>query len=228
MPPALFVAADSAIIGVDSVRFEIPTTSKAGDTLLAIVARKTSDAAPVDPDDWTAAATFVGATYTIHVYRRERVASESAHVDIAFDGNIVDPALGVIAVYRNLNTGADLVASSSANVAASVNYPCPSLVLSTYSDLYIGIPFLATNEVAITPPAGGTTRIHNHGDGMTLDVFDVLREAVGASGVQIAVAASAQTGIAAALVLAAGPVIGVGKSFSFDPIGAIGLPSRGV
>ncbi len=234
MPPAIFVdaAPGSAPGAFNGVRFDVPTSARPRDTaIMAMLAESTNDGPDVDAlaeDGWEELGPFVGATHTLWAFRRELGASESAHVDVEFTEVLANPPIGILLVYRNLNNGADVVGSSSTNVAASVNYVHPSRALTTYSDIYIGISAVENDEVSFTPPAGGTERIEHAGDGLSLYAFDVLLEATGATGTKTSIAGGASTGFAVSIALAADPLIGFGKSFVVEPLGAIGLPSRGV
>jgi len=232
MPPAIYVASDAGETGATSIAFQVPTTSKARDTLIAVLATAaTNDRPDLDAlaeDGWEELAELAGAPNSIWVLRRERQDGDQANLEIPFVDALADPAIGVLLVYRNLDTGAEMIGGSKSNIAASASFVCPSRMLERYSDLYVGIVLVGTNEVAITPPGGTTERIEYQADGLTLAVFDVLLEAVGASGTKTATAASPEDGIAASLAFAADALVGFGKSFTIEPIGAIGLPSRGV
>jgi hypothetical protein len=108
------------------------------------------------------------------------------------------------------------------------NFVCPARELAAYSDLYIGLVLVTTAATAVTPPAGCLERHEEQAGGRTLEVFDLLAEATGTTGTKVATVAAAQDGLTASIALAAAPVIGFGKSFTFEPIGAIGLPDEGV
>jgi hypothetical protein len=211
--------------------FQTPTATKARDTLIAILATADTNDGPdlTDLDGWIeeAAFTFAATSSKVWVLRREAQIGDTSTVEIPFL-DATAWGLGVLAVWRNLNTGSDVVASGSTAVAASTNFPCPTLALTTYSDLYVGIALVTSAATAVAPPAGGTELAELQSGGRTLEVFQRLPEAVGATGAQTATTGANQSGGAAAIALAADPIIGFGKSFAFDPVGAIGLPSEGV
>jgi hypothetical protein len=229
MPPAVPVAVAVGVAGASSFTFTAPAATKARDTLLAILQSADSAAGPEYTDElldeWTEIATFTGSGSKLWILRREALASDTGNIEIPFDDI---GAIGLLAVYRNLNTGADVVDSDSSAITASSSFACPSLDLVTYSDLYLGIVLVNTAATGVTAPAGCTERAEEQDSAMTLELFDLLAEDTGATGVQTATTAAPQTGIAASLALAADPFVGFGLSFSFDPVGGIGLPSKGI
>lgn len=234
MPPASFVGASVGACSDPNLEatFVLPSTTKGGDTILAFVAVPTvpNDGPDLDELDppWTLEATFATADGIVWVMRREAEADELGNIAIPFPDGFPDSGLAILEVWRNLDTGAALVDSDSAAVAADTDFPSPSINLTAYSDLYVGITFVADDEVVVTEPAGTTLRETATGDGMTLALFDVLEEDVVATGIKTATTPLAQTGIAAAIALTANPLVGFGKSFTMDPVGALGLPAKGI
>lgn len=238
MPPAAFIAAVAAtfpVSGTTGISVLVPSTTKPGDTLLVVVPGTSSAAGDVDvaslPAGWSVIGRFVSAgNKIVNVARRIATDAEPpSHLipTVAAANNVG----GVLLVYRGLDAGAALVAGGIADVTASTNFGCPSLALTSYSDLYLGIAFVSSASVAVTAPAGTTERFDaaEAPPGFTdqLEVFELLQEATGATGTKTATTAAAQTGLAAALLLAAVPPR-LAPSITPDVPGAIGLVTVGV
>jgi hypothetical protein len=233
VPPASFVGSS---IGTCSnvalqAQFTLPPATKEGDTILLIIGAPTPNAGPnlaaLDPA-WELAATFASGAGKVWIVRRAAQADELGNLALPFPDGFPAAGLGLCAVWRNLDTGHAIVASASAAIAASTNFACPTVNLAFYSDLFVGVAFVLTAAVNVTPPAGATERAEVQASAMTLEVFDRLREATGATGAQTATTAANQSGIAGSIALAANPLVGFGKSFTLDPPGGIGLPVEGV
>lgn len=233
MPPASFVGAvTGACINLELLaRFVLPSATREGDTIVAMVG------APIPPANggpdvtdttWTLEATYATAAGKLWILRRPAEADELGNVEISFPDGFPNSGVAVLGVWRNLDTSAAAVGGSSSAVAASTNFPAPSINLAAYSDLYIGAAFVMTGEVPVTAPAGTTERAEHQADNMTLSIFDILPEAAGATGIKTATTGAAQSGLAASIALAANALVGFGKSFTVSPVGTIGLPSKGV
>jgi hypothetical protein len=141
------------------------------------------------------------------------------------------PMLGIGQVYRGLDNSAAIVAAQVLDIVAATNaFACPSLVLTTYSDLYLGIAADHMSPGTATPPAGATERVDaspvNDGGGH-LEVFDLQREATGATGTQTITLSVASTGIAVAYALKTLPPP-LAPAITPDVAGAIGLVRIGV
>lgn len=234
MPPASFVAATagSAGVGDDFATFQIPAIAKPGDTLVAIVALDADDTG-LDTDavlelGWSELNDFGSPGSNLYAFRRELAQGEASGVAFELLGTLTNPGLAAMLVYRGLDNGAAVVGATGSVITASTNFVCPSRVLTSYSDLYLGIVLVDTAATAIAPPGGTTERLELQTTGRTLAVFDFLAEATGSTGTKTATTGANQSGIAAAIALAALPIVGFGKAFAFDPIGTIGLPSKGV
>jgi hypothetical protein len=232
MPPVLFVdaAAGTIPVGFNGLRFEIPIAKPRDTAIIAMVSEvgKDPDVDALEADGWTEVGTFLGNTRNLWIFRRELTTGEPAYLDVEFSIPFgVTPAFGVILVYRGLNNGAAVVGSGSTSFINVTDFIHPSLTLTTYSDLYIGFTVSETDAVTFTT-ADGTERIDHTAGGRSILAFDVLAEATGATGTKTSVASMLVNGFATSIALAADPVIGFGKSFTVEPLGAIGLPSRGV
>lgn len=232
MPPANFVGSAIGVVGVQDLTLSMPTNVRARDTLLIAFATDDSHGGPdFDADelaDWALIGTFSGPSSTMWVMRREAQPGDVGSVVVPMLDPLSDPAIGVLIAYRNLDPAAAIVGASGTSIASSTNFVCPSRALAAYSDLYLGFVYVEGGEVAVTPPVGTTERLEVQSDGITLEVFELLAETPGATGTKIATIAGSDLGIAASIALSANALVGFGKSFSFDPIGAIGLPSEGV
>lgn len=233
MPPASFVGVAAATIGAQSYTFLTPVATAPRDTVLAILG---TDAVNAGPDlsaselaGWELLGSFGAgpANGRVFILRREAEVGDASTVTIPMLDALAW-GVGALLVYRNLDPGAAIVASGFTAVIAATNFPGSNLTLASYSDLYLGIVLVTSAAVAVTPPAAGVERFDGASGARELEIFEVLREAPGLVGAQVATTAANQTGVVAAIALAADPIVGFGKSFAFDPIGGIGLPSEGV
>lgn len=232
MPPAVAVATAEILVdaGADFATSTIPSNAKAGDTLVAIIALDSADAGldPDDADGWELLEDHAGPNSNLWIFRRAFEAGDSGAVSIELLGTLGNPGAGALLVYRGLDPSAAAVGASSSSIAAATNFVCPSRILTRYSDLYIGVVVVDTAATAVAPPAGTIERREVQHTGITLEVFDYLAEATGSTGTKTATTAGAQSGIASSVALAAAGLIGAGKSFTFDPVGAPGLPTEGI
>jgi hypothetical protein len=118
-------------------------------------------------------------------------------------------------------------------VNASTAFACPSLTLTTYSDLYLGIAWVNGATVAVTAPASTTKRLDAAqsetpiGASGELAIFELLAEAVGSTGTQTAHTVAPRIGIAAAVALKALPPL-LAPAITPDIPGAIGFVTVGV
>lgn len=226
MPPAIFVDEVSGVAGDDAATmlFPGPLISKPRDTHLAIIVCDADCSYAGDDGEWEQLAKFAHASTDPTVVVCRRTATDASIPPLVMN---YPPLFAHLLVFRGLNPGAPLGSSSSIDVAASTNFACPSRVLAAYSDLYLGIA-VAKAAVAVTAPAGTTSRAAAAASGHGVNVFSFLLEAPGATGTKTATTAGAQSGIAASLALPADALVGFGKSFTFDPSGAPGLPLKGI
>lgn len=232
MPPAVYIgnAGDAWTSSVDggiwSASFPVPAATKPGDLLIAVLAMA-PEALAVDDAAWTEDLSVQ--LFNARVIAASRVAQEDdpAELELELDGAPSSWVLGTLLVYRGLDTVVGLVEASAVNVAAAAAYPCPSRALTRYSDLYLGIAATSNAAVEITPPAGAIERYTDSTAGQAIEIFDLLAEAVGATGAQIATTAVAHNGIAASLAYQGRPAA-TGRSFALAPVGAPGLPIKGV
>lgn len=226
MPPAVPIAQVIGVAGAPTTirTFATPAARKAGDTYLAIVATggaQTLDVA--NSSGWEQLAALQTANGTVIVARRIAADTDGPSLQIQVSA-VPTFVRSVLLVYRALDPDAVIVGATASAITASVNFVCPTQALARYSDLYLGIVAVSSATVAVTPPAGTTERYDATGG---LEVFELLAEAAGLTGTKTATTAVAQTGIAASIALATYPPAS-GLSFTFDPIGAIGLPTVGV
>jgi len=236
MPPAGFIAAAGATLSIDGAGATrltalVPSTVQPGDSLLFVIAANdltTGDVAPSAlPGGWSTLERLATATRVANVLRRVATDTEPASHTIATVGTTGAgiPVGGVLLVYRGLDTGAAQVGGAIVDVTASTAFPCPSLTLAAYSDLYLGIA-MNTTVATYVPPAGATERFEA-GTSVELEVFELLREATGATGTQTATASAAVSGLAAAIALRALPPLPA-PAITPDVPGAIGFVTVGV
>ena len=242
MPPAAFIAAATCSFSTEPatgnlvITFLTPPTTAPGDTLLiAAVSNDATDGA-VDasklPSGWSIVATHTTITAQIAtLLRRLATDTEPPSHAITFAGLAV--AGGALLVYRGLDRGAAVVDGNIADVNVSTAFACPSLTLTTYSDLYLGIAWVNGATVAVTAPAGTTKRLDVAqsetpiGASCELAIFELLAEAVGSTGTQTAHIVAPHIGIAAAVALRALPPLPA-PAITPDIPGAIGFVTVGV
>lgn len=238
MPPASFVgAAVPTTSRSATITFLVPSATKPGDTLLFFAwSGETNDSNLVTAtlaSGWALLSRVDTASRQMAVLlRRQATLDEPAQHTfsmIATGGGF--PMLGIGQVYRGLDNSAAIVAAQVLDIVAATNaFACPSLVLTTYSDLYLGIAADHMSPGTATPPAGATERVDaspvNDGGGH-LEVFDLQREATGATGTQTITLSVASTGIAVAYALKTLPPP-LAPAITPDVAGAIGLVRIGV
>jgi hypothetical protein len=241
MPPAAFIAAatcsfsTSPTTGNAVLTFLTPATTKPGDTLLIAVMSIDSTDGAVDtsrmPSGWSVVATYgptqLGQIAT--VVRRLATDTEPPSHAVALAGLAI--AGGALLVYRGLDGGAAVVDGGIADVDISPAFPCPSLTLTTYSDLYVGIAWVSNGSVPVTPPSGTTERLDvaqaPFGAPCELAAFELLKEATGPTGAQTATTIPLHSGIAAAVALKTLPPFPA-PAITADIPGAIGFVTVGV
>lgn len=236
MPPAAFIAASGATLsigGTGATRLTalVPSTMQPGDALLFVIAandRTTGDVAPTAlPDGWNVLDRFATATRVVNVLRRIATDTEPPSHTIVMVGTTGAGIAvgGVLLVYRGLDSGAPRVDGGIVDVTAATAFPCPSLTLAAYSDLYLGIA-MNTTVATFAPPAGATERFEALSN-VELEVFELLREAAGATGTQTATASGTVSGLAAAVAFKTLPPLPA-PAITPDVPGAIGFVTVGV
>lgn len=233
MPPIGFIAGAAATAAGGAFTFAVPSSASPGDVLIAIVATTdTSTALSLTTSDFDVLAHLEKnppATGRGQVWILRHVVIDGDVAQLVATPSIA-PTNGAAAIllFRGIDPGAELVAGDTSNVVGSKNFVCPSEVLASYSDAYLGIAF-AEAAVAITPPAGAAELADVAGvfGACELEVFMVLPEAVGVCGTKTATTGANQSGIAAAALVAAQPVL-VAPSITPDIPGAIGFVTVGV
>jgi len=231
MPPAIYVAGDTAgaPAGASELELLTPSTTRAGDTMLAIVVTHVDVEVEVG-DEWTILADLTTPEDgRITILRRPARDGDASSVSLPFaGGSAVERSIAALLILRGVDPHAELVASDAVDVSGAQEFPCPSLELAAYSDLYLGIVAAISDETTFAQPSDARLLIEGDGDGMTIAVFGRWPETPGPTGTQEATAALEVAGVAAAIALSADALRGLGKSFAFDPPGAIGLPTEGV
>jgi hypothetical protein len=236
MPPAAFIAAAGATLSIGGTGASLasalmPSTVQPGDTLLFVIAANdvgTGDVAPSSlPAGWGVLGRFATATRVANVLRRIATDTEPPSHTITTVGTTGAGIAvgGVLLVYRGLDTGAPRVDGGIVDVVAATAFPCPSLTLAVYSDLYLGIA-MNTTVTAFTSPIGATERFQAISN-VKLEVFELLKEATGATGTQTATASAAVSGLAAAIALKTLPPLPA-PAITPDIPGAIGFVTVGV
>lgn len=237
MPPITPVAVSSiATYDGNSFFFTVPTTARPGDALFAVVVidqiaaqLKNVDSLAI-ANGWTQVVRLQGASFVAFVLAQTLAASAGPQVAAGFDLSVSTRGAGVLLVYRGPNMPAAAGTGAIVNVVTSTSWPCPSLTPASYSDMYLGIVFVAA-AASLTPPAGAVERCDlasTFVSTSTIEVFDLITENTVATGTKIATSGVAQSGIAAAVLIPAGAPPGPGKVIVIDPPGSIGLPRVGV
>lgn len=224
MPPIHYV---SSVLGTNVDEFAVfalPTSTKPGDTLIAVIGASDVDDGDVNEADlaggWEIVGHFENANAVMNVCRKTFEKGDSAEQAIKTEAGAF--IVAALLVYRGMSV-APIVEGSDADVSGSANFVCPSRTLTSYSDIYIGFAFNVVDN-DYTPPAGATERFDD--DGLT--VFDVLPEAVGATGTKTAVCSGVCDGLAASIAFASEGIRGSNKTITITPMGCIGLPTEGV
>jgi hypothetical protein len=238
MPPAAFIASAtcsfSTVGGRGVLTFLTPSTVALGDTLLLAVTSfdLTNGAADASqlPGGWGVVASYLSTSAQIVTILR-RIATDTEPPSHAITLTGITSACGALVVYRGLDSGAAVVAGAISDIVASTSFVCPSLTLTTYSDLYLGIAWVSNGSVAVTAPAGTTKRLDAAqtptGAPCELAVFELLEEATGPTGTQTATTAAAHNGLAAAIALKTLPPLPA-PAITPDIPGAIGFVTVGV
>lgn len=233
MPPAIYVGSDTDD-GPTAFTFAIPTAARAGDAMIMVVATEDQSIGNGLADELADGVEVLGELETAQgqiFVLRYVVTGEETSGSVVVDLQIAAVADrgGAMVCYRGLETAAPSGAAAAVNVAGSTSFPAPSQTLVRYSDLYLGIVFSRTAIASLTAPAGTTERVEFY-DGASdrLQIFELLQEAPGPTGIRTTAANVASSGIAASIALAATGLVGVGKVIVLDPPGGIGLPTEGI
>jgi hypothetical protein len=229
MPPVVFVDKSTGLDDAGSrMTFTLPVTARAGDTLLAVIASDPTQTGPSNGDRevWDVLAELAVGSAKVYVLRRTVAEDEGIETSIDFNGAWLQ---GVLMVYRGLDDGAAALGSAISSIVASTNFVCPSETLVRYSDLYLGIVVVTSAVVLVTNPLSSTERHEELGANATLEVFEILPEAPGATGTKTATTAANRTGVAASIALASLPTVQSSLvAIALDPPGTIGLALEGV
>lgn len=230
MPPTQFIAKVSGTLVGSIVSFAVPTTVRAGDPLIAIIAADPTvttfnQALPANAG-WELLGVLLGATATIITARRLAASDDRATVTLTL-GSVPVWSLSVLSGYRGSESSSPVVGAFT-NIAAATAFVCPSQTFAAYSGTYVGIAVVTSAAVAVTPPAGTTERSEELVATRTLEIFDYLPETTGATGTKTATTAANQTGVAASLALLAEGLRGAGKVITAAVPGMLGLPTVGV
>lgn len=231
MPPVLFVgkSAPGIALAFQGALIQVPSEVREGDMMIAIIGTDTNAThwLLMLSSGWVSVGSFTHSGNILHFLMKRATADEPASYLMRPNLYTTDRP-SVIVAYRDVKSDAP-VATNGTGVTASTNFSCPSLTLTTYSDLYVGAVLVAPALIAVAPPVGAIERHEdrNAGNNYTLQVFDVTLEAAGASGAKVSTVGSARTGIAAALLLDSPPPAS-NRTIDLPIPGAIGLPTEGV
>jgi hypothetical protein len=228
--PAAFIAAAEATYAAGPLTFTIltPPATKVGDSMIALIGTDSATSTIASsPAGWTTLATYTTAARRFFVLRKPATDEEPASHVFTMSSAVDQQA--VMLVYRGLDTNFGVIEGSATQITTSTSFICPSRTLVAYSDLYLGIAFVSSAAVAVTNP-GGTTERHDATDGAiatSLEVFELLPEATGATGTKTATTAATQSGLAVSILLSVLPPVPA-QSLVPDVPGAIGFTSVGV
>jgi hypothetical protein len=228
--PAAFIAAAAATYaaGPKTFTFLTPSSVKERDSMLAFVATDSAASTIASlPAGWELLATYTLAARRLFVLRRFAAEEEPASHVFTMSSAVDQGAL--LLVYRGLDLNAALIEGSATQIATSTNFVCPSRTLVAYSDLYLGIVFVSSSNVAVTHPAGTTERIDAGDAGIAteMEAFELLPEVTGATGTKAATTGANQSGLAASVLFATLPPQPA-PSITPDIPGAIGFTNVGV
>lgn len=215
MPSASFVGASAAVASRSStITLTTPTGTRVGDLILFFAwSGETNDsnlttAAP--PAGWSLWSRIDTATRQMAALLR-RVATDNEPVSHVFPMTATGSGfavVGVLATYRGLDASTALVASAVLDItAATASFSCPSLTLTSYSDLYLGFAADHGATTVATPPAGSVERVDTIAPVGAAHVALIELRALktGATGTQTVALSDAQTGVAVAYALRAAP-----------------------
>lgn len=233
MPPITFVGVTQGTKdGFDVLHHPVPAGAKPGDTLIFVVAGFNNDTLFID-ETIAPQVDHIEGLFTSGDHNRwyvmRKIFEKTDPSEFTFapvdPGNLIQCTLA----YRDMaNLPAIAFSGTDYNVAPQTNLVCPSRTMTHYSDMYFGIAG-ADFDTGITPPAGTTERFEFQVAGSrTLQVFDYLPEAVGATGTKTSTIVGAQLGGAASFAFAANGIRGWNKAIRMSPMGCIGLPTEGV
>lgn len=244
--PVTFIAAATTTITLDGpgsvnrIVAPVPAATKPGDALLMIASSNSNSIQLPLPLGWNLMV-GIGPFGSLQVLRRIVTNTEPASHEFICTASTPQMA-AMLLVYRGLDNaaiapdqpGGLAVPSGQANASGTTAFACPSLVTTSYSDIYFGVcySFFGPPAPTYTPPAGTTERadIQQVVAGVTtsMQIFDVVTEAVGASGVKTSTASAVPvTAFAASFLLTCLPATRVSGIIPDVP-GAIGLVRVGV
>lgn len=239
MPPITFVSAATVAVA-GSITVTMPTSAKLGDLLFLAIAMQDHSTVngPDEITSWMLLATLevdpVAGKGQIIMLGRYIDGTEGASVSLDLLGPPGAPCAAAAVVYRGVTADPStlVVASGDVDVTASLNFVCPALTLTRYSDMYVGVVFCEGVSQTFTPGAATTERVDQAfnvtGFLSQIQLFDAFHEDASSSGTHTSVTGPAASGMAGAILLAAGALHGQGKVITNDPPGAIGLPTGGV
>jgi hypothetical protein len=194
-----FVGASTATFVSTTGTVTTPSGVAAGDTMLIAVA---GAIVTTVPDGWYSVLTLTSTNAVpCTILRRTADGAESSTYDVVAGGT----CSMALFVYRNLDTIADIVDSSIADVTASRSFACPALTLDAVTDVYVGIVASTDGDTTFSPPFATTERIDVTQGARRIATFDVQPGALGDTGAKTALAATVHTGIAASIALAVNP-----------------------
>jgi hypothetical protein len=191
--------------GVGSVVLPMPAGVAAGDTVLCFAWSVGASTSRIDtsalPSGWTALSVVAPGTPDQQTVLLRHVAGGSEPATYTF------PVLGgatllrgVLFAYRGLDTSSGLVGAGVSPVSGGgVTFPCPSVALTTWSDVYVGIVADFTNGQTSAAPGTAIEQIDQSTPSFHLALFDLRPLVEGDTGLQIATMTLASgTGVAAA------------------------------
>lgn len=215
-PPTRPEVIASAVAGItldqDSAVFvvNVPVLPEAleGDCVLLMICSSATDHIPdtsLIPPGWniltqlfTSSGSFV-ATVMSHVLDEYETEPTQIFLQAANQ-----PVQAGVVVYRYLDPANPLISSSIVDagnfpVSPPTTFHCPSQVIPTISDIYLGVIWFTFSNIPVTFPSQSSPRILSSNIG-TLATFDEV-EIEGSSGVQDAIVNVGVLGLAASLAL---------------------------
>ena len=196
---AFRAAATASTKGATTLTIARPTSSQAGDLLLASIDVRNAPAVTA-PSGWTLVRTDATATIAKSTYRHVASAGE---VSYSWTFTSAQTAAGVIAAYSGVDTSTPIDTSSGRTSSSGTAISAPSVDVAVAGSRLVSLVGVA-GTATVSPPAGMTERAEiAGGTGSTKTVSEASDASVGAgaTGDKTATASRAAPAVAQLIVL---------------------------